>query len=460
MRRRATLPVVMVTIAAAALSETPPLLLTVRQADRLATAFDLVAGSISSDGRYVAFVSYARLVASDTNDRSDIYVFDRSNGTVTIETLSADGRASNHDSAWPRISGDGRFLVYETTQDSDGRAPIRVVRLRDRSTGKTQALGRGDDAPNGPSRSPAISSNGRIVVFASCATNLVDGPDANGFAEDIYAYDTETHAIRRVSVDAAGRQPPDGSSFAPTISADGREVAFTSTADFDTATQAPPVSSARAPNVYVRDTQLGVTMRIGLGRGGALPNGRSYDPAISGNGRYVAFVSDASNLTARDENDFPDVFLQDLAARTTTLVSRSVSGGSANGPSAHPAISADGNIVVFQSEASDLICGSRCPAASRDINLVSDVFLSDRQAKTMLCVSSGRQRWMEPSAGAAIDGLGDVVAFSSRHPVAANDVAYDFDLFVRVEVSPRVSRHDTRAGPDTTSRTSKASSRQ
>jgi len=143
----------------------------------------------------------------------------------------------------------------------------------------------------------------------------------------------------------------------------------------------------------------------------------------------VAFVSDAGNVVQRDKNDSADVFLRDLELRTTTLVSRSASGGAANGPSGQPAISADGEVVAFQSDASDLIC-SRCNPSNRDINLVSDVFLFYRASGTIQSVSTGKQPWMDPSISPAIDDIGTVVAFSSRHPMDAHDDANDFDLFV------------------------------
>ena len=189
--------------------------------------------------------------------------------------------------------------------------------------------------------------------------------------------------------------------------------------------------------MYVRDTKAGTTTRVSVGPSGNPLGASSYDAVVSGNGRYVAFVSDASNLVQRDKNEAADVFLRDLELRTTTLVSRSASGGAANGPSGQPAISADGEVVAFQSDASDLVC-SRCNAANRDINLVSDVFLFYRESGTIQTVSTGKQSWMEPSISPAIDDTGGVVAFSSRHPMDSRDDGNDFDLFVwcRSSVAP------------------------
>jgi Tol biopolymer transport system component len=405
-------------------------LLTVRQADSYATPGDVVAASVSADGRYVAFASFARLVPADTNLRRDIYVLDRVSGTVTLESLSSESGAREFDSVWPRISGDGRFVVYETMQGRIGPAPLRVIVLRDRWRSATRILQRGTEPPNRDSREPAISSDGRIVVFSSFASNLGDGPDTNGPIEDVYSYDTATGRFETVSLTREGPQPSSGASFGATVSANGRYVAFTSTSDLDATLEHSHPPPMRATNVYVRDREARVTTRISTGRNGAIPNGASYGAAVDGTGRFVAFVSEATNLVAGDGNRCPDVFLHDVQSHATFLISRSASGGAANGASRNPAIAMNGSYVAFQSNASDLICASRCSDAVRDINLVSDVFLFDRTAQTISRLSTSRQVWMEASGGPGISGNGTVVAFSSRHPIDATDTANDFDLFV------------------------------
>ena len=414
-------------------ADVAPVLLTVRQANRNGVPGAAPSASVSADGRYVAFASYARLAIADTNDRSDIYIMDLANRTVSIGTLAADGRASDRDSVSPRLSGDGRILAYETS-DEDQRAGIArdIVVVRDRWRRTVQIPRRGGETPNGKSGSPAVSADGRIVAFSSSATNLVDGPDMNGPAADVYTFDTAAGTIRRVSVETSGRQSPRGSSYSPSVSADGRYVAFTSTAPLDLTSSLAESPSAVVPTLYLRDTRLGLTSRISVGLRDAMPDGPSYSPAISGDGRYVAFAATATNLVPRDRNSASDVFVRDLRKSTTSLVSRSVSGESANGSSTHPAISADGNVVAFQSDASDLTRRRCCGSASEDINLLSDVFWFERTSQTMRWISRGRTPWLEPSMGPAIDGTGTVVAFSSRHPVDGDDIHNDFDLFVRV----------------------------
>ena len=168
---------------------------------------------------------------------------------------------------------------------------------------------------------------------------------------------------------------------------------------------------------------------------GAAPNGRSWHPAISGDGRYVAFVSGATNLVRGDRNRSADVFLYDTSPGSTVLVSRGAKGGAANGASGLPAISADGKMVAFQSDASISCAPSRCPAAVEDINLLPDVFLFDRATAAVTRISDDRTGgWMAPSVGPALDASGRVVAFTSRHPTDASDNRNDFDLFVRVQM--------------------------
>jgi Tol biopolymer transport system component len=324
--------------------------------------------------------------------------------------------------------------VFETALSvGDGTVMGTEIVLRDRVQNTTRRVSRGTSEGRVPesSRGPAISEDGRVVAFASGATDLVAGRDENGTKEDVYLFEVTTGLVRRISVDSQGVQRPDGASFAPSVSADGRYVAFTSNAALDGG--AARSSSGRPiASVYVRDMQLGVTERVSVCAGGILPDGSSSSSAISRDGRYVAFASTATNLVPGDRNRSADIFLRDLRTHSTLLISRSASGGAANGQSGSPVVSADGRFVAFQSQASDLICARRCPAAAEDINLLSDVFLFDRATGLMTRISAGPGNWAEESAAPQIDAAGDVIAFTSRHPIDAQDDRNDFDLFVRV----------------------------
>jgi Tol biopolymer transport system component len=385
--------------------------------------------SISSNGRFIAFVSRAPLVA-ETRRYPNIYVLDRDTGLVTLETAAPDGCRLGDACASPHLSGDGRWLTYETS-DYDaaaGSPPRSVVVLKDRRTGAARRIGAPGVAANGSLRDPSVSADGRSVVFAASATNLVTGADANGVSEDIYTFDVASSRLQRISVDSAGRQAPAGASFAPAISGDGRYIVFSSTASLDGASPRP--GGRPRVDVFVRDTQLHTTKRISVRTDGSPANGSSYGAAISDDGRFVAFVSEATDLVKGDTNHATDIYLYEARTGAISLVSRSDAGRAANGASTQPAVSADGGVIVFQSDASDLACGGQCPAAGRDINLVADVFAADRHSGAVRRISTGRNPWMEPSVWPAIDGAAATVAFSSRHPCYAEDDGDDFDLFI------------------------------
>jgi TolB protein len=423
------------------IQEPSTILLTVPQRDELRLESSPAPAGLNADGRWVAFDSYAQLAHADTNNHRDVYVLDRTTGRATLESLTTEGQVLTGDSGYPRLSGDGRYLVFETAVSAGDNTAIGAeIVLRDRVQNTARRISRGaSDRVPASSRAPAISDDGRVVAFASGAMDLVAGRDENGTMEDVYLFDVTTGLVRRISVDSHGVQRPDGASFAPSVSADGRYVAFTSTATLD-GVEARLSSGRPIASVYVRDMRLGVTERVSACADGMTPDGSSSDPAISRDGRYVAFTSEATNLVPGDRNRSADVFLRDLRTHSSVLISRSASGGAANGRSGNPAVSADGRFVAFQSQASDLICARRCPPAVEDINLLSDVFLFDRVRGLMIRISAGPGGWAEESAAPQVDAAGDVIAFTSRHPIDAQDDRNDFDLFVRVQSLSALTR--------------------
>jgi Tol biopolymer transport system component len=220
--------------------------------------------------------------------------------------------------------------------------------------------------------SSALSANGRFVVFSSEASNLVAG-DTNGVS-DVFVRELSSGTTRRISVSSAERQADGESLGGVAITPTGRFVAFTSNASnlvgHDTNGNA---------DVFVRDLVHGTTRRVSLtdtDRQGGLGGGT---PAISADGRYVAFLSYSGNLVRRDTNGHPDVFVRDRSRGTTRRVSVTSAekqvylGGTA------PAISAGGRYVAFVSDSRSLVTG--------DTNKVRDVFLRDRSRGTTRRVS-------------------------------------------------------------------------
>jgi Tol biopolymer transport system component len=406
--------------------------LTVRQHDGIRTDGAVGSASVSADGRYVAFTSYARLSPADLDSLADIYVLDRTTATVTLESASVDGRSFKSDCSDPSISADGRYVAYDTVVGDDPHRGVADIVLRDRVENRARLITIGSDGTlsNGWSGQPVIDASTSAVVFASAATNLVTAGDVNGAQLDIYRFDLGSDAIDRISVDSRGVQHQ-GASQMPSASGDGRYVVFSSTADLGNPRSGsePTLNPRRHPAIYLRDIRTGLTTTVVAT---PVPDDASSMPVVSADGRFVAFASRATNLVTRDRNKSSDVFLYDVRAGAVALVSHAVGGGAANGASSSPAISADGRFVAFQSDASDLVCARNCRASTEDINLLTDVFLFDRLTGQISPVSRGRHgTWMEESAAPAIDASGAVVAFASRRPVSARDVLNDFDLFVR-----------------------------
>jgi Tol biopolymer transport system component len=198
---------------------------------------------------------------------------------------------------------------------------------------------------------------------------------------DVFVRDRKTGNTKRVSVGAGGVQG-DAGSFEPEVSANGRFVVFVSMA-----TNLVSGDTNGVIDVFVRDRKLGATYRVSVGPGGAQADALSLAPSISANGRFVAFNSNATNLVGGDTNAKGDVFVRDRKAHKTTRVSKSTSGAQGDGFSAacygySPAISADGSIVAFQSDATNLVPG--------DTNAIADIFIRNRKTGTTRRVSVSR----------------------------------------------------------------------
>ena len=232
--------------------------------------------------------------------------------------------------------------------------------------------------------------------------------------------------VERASVDTAGRDP-NGVSFDPSISADGRYVVFWSPANDLVSGDTNGVN-----DVFRRDLLTNTTIRVSLDTGGGNPNGESFYPSISGDGRYVAFASDATDLVTGDGSSIEDIFVRDLQAATTTRVTVDTLGGDPNAGTRHARISDDGRHVVFASLASDLVAG--------DLNGFEDVFVRDLDAGTTTRASvdtgggdanddSGSTGLISPPA---IDADGSrVVFFSAASDLVPMDGNGFSDVFMR-----------------------------
>jgi Tol biopolymer transport system component len=265
--------------------------------------------SISADGRYVAFRSWAdNLVSGDTNSADDIFVHDRQTGQTSRVSVASDGTQANGDSDDLSISADGRYVAFRSWADNlvsgDTNGEFDVF-VHDRQTGQTSRVSVASDGTQGNSHSwaPSVSADGRYVAFNSWANNLVSG-DSNGRV-DIFVHDRQTGQTNRVSVASDGTQA-NGDSVWPSISADGRYVAFHAWAN-----NLVSGDTNGWYDIFVHDRQTGQTSRVSVASDGTQGNDDSWSPSISADGHYVAFRSRANNLVSGDTNGRYDVFVHD-----------------------------------------------------------------------------------------------------------------------------------------------------
>jgi len=266
----------------------------------------------------------------------------------------------------------------------------------------------------------SISADGRFVGFWSDADNLVPG-DTNG-TSDVFVHDRLTGATERVSVDSTGAEA-DKESRGASISADGRFVAFWS----DATNLVAGDVNLRA-DVFVHDRQTGTTERASVDSAGTYSGGLSYYPAISADGRFVAFVSGDNHLVAGDNNWVDDVFVHDRQTGTTERVSVDSAGTEGNAASGSflQSISADGRFVAFESLASNLVAG--------DTNNNPDIFVHDRQTGTteLANVDSSGTQANDRSWSTGISADGRFVAFASlADNLVPGDTNRTLDVFLR-----------------------------
>ena len=344
-------------------------------------------GDMTPDGRYVTFASFAsNLVPGDTNGVGDVFVRDRRTGVTERVSLGPRGAEGNGDSnmlgitSAPAISDDGRYVAFKseaTNLVKGDRNGLTDVFVRDRVAGTTERVSVDSRGREGDGDNPAISPDGRYVAFESAS---FDGDSA----EDIYLRDRVAGTTERISVALDG-----GERFSPAddpavgLAPGGPVVAFSASDP-----NLVPEDGDSNTDVFVRDLSgpAPVTERVSVSSDEqpASEFSDSRDPDISGDGRHVAFTSEATNFTSPPhETISTDIFVRDRQAGTTELASPSGNGGEADGESEDPNISSNGRYVSFASFAPDHVPGETDP----DGTLVRDAFVRDLVADTTELVS-------------------------------------------------------------------------
>ncbi len=395
---------------------------------------DSVNPSINNDGRYIVFESdndYDNYFFPDsTSSKTNIFLRDLVNDTINLITVGSNDIAANGDSEDADISGDGRYVVFESyannlisnssLEDNGNYNDIFLWNLDTKTTQRVNLAYNGFQA-NEDSYNPKISNNGRYVVFESYADNLVSG-DTN-YTKDIFIRDLVDNTIERVSL-GADNSEANSSSDSANISANGHYVVFESDADNLVAND-----NNYKTDIFIRDLVDRTTKRVSIDDDGLEGNYGSYNPDVSIDGRYVAFESNADNLVSGDTNNDQDIFVRDLITHKTIRVSVADDAFSSqsNGDSYNPSISADGRYVYFESDASNLVSG--------DTNYSKDVFVRDLLEGTTKRVSltndPDNSEVNNSSYDSSISADGRYIAFNSYADNIVNDDDYGRDIFLR-----------------------------
>lgn len=280
--------------------------------------------SISADGSYIAFSSSAsNLVADDTNGCNDVFVYDRTSNTVKRISISNTGKEGDGDSYEPSISGDGNFIAFTSyadnliNNDTNDCSDVFVYNQTSETIKRISISSNGEQGM-GDSYEPSISADGRYIAFTSYADTLIDN-DTNGY-RDVFVHDQISGATERVSISSEGEQFYKDN-YSPSISANGRYITFVS------GTIRPRVAVSRTltltddnVDIFVHDRVSKITECVSVSSTGEEANSNSNSPSISANGSFVVFSSSANNLVANDNNYYDDIFIHGIDTSATSAV--------------------------------------------------------------------------------------------------------------------------------------------
>ena len=397
-----------------------------------------IIADIDGTGEYIVFASTDNLIpGSPIGGIAQIYRKNTVTGRVEFVSLGSSGLLADGPCANPRISDDGRFVVFSSrannldlsvTLPSTNVSHIYFKDMRDGSislldvnVNNPNQAGNGDSTQPDMSGIPITDPQGRHVVFESVATDLVVN-DTNTMS-DIFYVNAATGGIERVSVDTNDNQT-NGPSNTPRVSDDGRRIVFESTA---TNLVAGDTNGVRDVFLRVRNATVpptGTTTRLSVDSSNTQATGPSSNPDINADGNLAVFQSDATDLILSDTNGVTDIFLRDINTSATSRLSEDANGTEVTGASTLPSISSDGQYVTFESQSAQLV--------TPDTNGVADIFVRDKDAAntiSRLSVDNLGVQGNQASVNAAMSSDGRYVSFTTPWAFDATDSNGQADIY-------------------------------
>lgn len=367
---------------------------------------------LTDGGRFMVFDSAAtNLVGADTNNTQDVFLRDSATGAISRVSTGGSGAQLTGASGEASISRDGRAIVYTT---GSGVVPAPgahaktiidgQVCINFPSIGISQCISKAPGASgapgNGSSNNPSISGDGTTVVFESTATNLTGAPDGNGAIADVFGQTVATGATQILSLKSDGTSAT-AKSGNPRISCSSNYFVFESQAALTGGSVQPGVK-----NIYLGSFRPLSKQLVTLGMGGAAANGDSANPVVSDDGNLVFFESSATNLVANDSNGAKDVFVWDRRDGSVRRLSTGPGGVQGNHDSRRPQIPCDAAYMSFESDADNLVAG--------DSNGVTDTFMLNMGSNTLALMSQANgAAGNGDSANGAVSPDGTSVGFDS-----------------------------------------------
>ena len=446
MRRRLALLTVVLTVsilpaappAAAAVGDTHRVSLTAgaaqaNGASQLARFSNVSGQNLSDDGRYVVFHSDAdNLVASDTNSVRDVFRKDWQSGAIVRVSVTSGGSQGNGGSEDPAISGDGRWVAFQSDATNLGGGGAGCF-LKDLDTGNIVRF------TTSCVWTPSLSTDGRYVAFETVVQHDPVN-DTSISTRDVYVYDRVNATYELVSADSTGAAWGVAAYGGNSISGNGRYVAFQARGAI-IPTTAP--CGNFCDHIYVRDLQSDTTERASVSSSEVDGSGDSLTPDISNDGRYVTFTSNSNNLDPLAGSYTQRVYLRDRTGGTTTLISRTTSNTAAGGE--FPSISTDGAAVSFYSTSSALV-------ASDANGTTADIFkytVSDGSIVLASKSTAGAQASVNPNYTSAVSNGGAYVVWDSTSDTyvgAATDTNGAADVFLHEFSQPTFALSVATAG--------------